>query len=250
MTLSLQDNNVGLNTGATWDFALSHRTPRTNWVASYSESTLTVQDALLLLRDGFVGFVAVDNNSFAAVSNRPPGQLINSGLFSDGGLFNGLSPEQINFVDAAPDQINLITGIAIPDLSDQVIINKRAQIAFNGRTGKSVFSVTGFNDKREFQETGQSENVYGISTSWRWNFTRRSSSIFRFSWRNTSQDSTGNNEDRLETLLRLDRRISDYFRISKGINGFVEYRFIDQSSNQAVGDFKENRFVAGINIIF
>jgi hypothetical protein len=198
------NNDVGTNTGDRWQSSLSYNTRRSIWTFNYSEDTVTTQQRLLEQQ------IFNNQNDF--------GEDI-------------LDPEAENF---APN---------LPNLTDEVFVTKRADLSVSFRTGKSNFNLNGYQEKREFEQSQNSEDVYGVSGSWGWNFTRRTNSNIRLLWQTTEgQNATA--DERFEALISITRNIHNY------LNGKVEYRFTDQSSDLADNGFTENRISASLNIRF
>lgn len=136
----------------------------------------------------------------------------------------------------------------LPTLTNEVFINKRADLSVSFRTGRSRFNFNGYRSRRTFQVSQNNEDVYGGSASWSWNFSRRSRSNIRLLWQKTNGQ-TGFSNQRYDATIGITRNIVN-FAGSKRVNGLVEYRYAEQSSNSASNQFTENRISASINMQF
>lgn len=201
------DNDIGLNTGGRWDSQLSYRTRRSNWSLSYSEATLTTQDLLL------------DQQIF--------------GSSTTGNSLRG-------------ERESVVRNSRLPTLTDEVFVEKSAEISVSFRTGKSDFSAEVFKTFRTFEETQNDEEVLGFNTNWNWQFSRKMSTNLSFGWEKTESDALSN--------TFLDKRIDFSAEITRNImsrlNGSIEYRYIDQSSDSDVNNYSENRLTANLSYQF
>ncbi len=192
------NNDIGLNNGERWQTSINYDSRNSIWSFNYSENTVTAQQVLL------------EQQVFTLVDQF--GETI----------LNPLTGQPLLF---ARD---------LPTLTDEVFITKRADLSVSFRTGKSFFTLNGYRERREFQESLNHEDVYGANTSWNWNFERRTSSNTRLLWQATEgQDST--KDQRFEASLGVTHNISRY------LNGRLQYRFINQQSDLAQNEFTENR---------
>ncbi len=206
-----RNNDVGTNTGSTYELSLSHQTRRTVWSARYFEDTTTVQT---VLADQQI-FVLLD-----AFGNPIP-----------------------NPVSGQP---NLI-AVDIPTLSDEVFVRKRGEVSFDGRTAFSTVSLTVFNEERKFQGSVDKDDVLGVTASWNWKFGKKTSSNLRVRWQRTDvnnpdsdvNNSRGDNEFS-EIAFAINRPLSRYF------NANLEYRFQKQKSDNPLDEFDENRVTASL----
>jgi hypothetical protein len=207
------NNDIGLNTGGngeTWDTALNYNTRRSVWTLSYNEQTTTTQEVLL------------DDQIFSvedAFGDR------------DVNLDGNLNPR-------------------LPSLTDDVFIAKRAQLSVSFRTGKSDLSANIFRTTRDFELSGNEEKVTGISGSWDWRFTRRSSLLLRSGWQKTESDGVDSFSDKLFNVSARATRnfITRLGGRSARLDGYLEYRFLDQNSDDNLNSYQENRVTAGLTL--
>ncbi len=199
------NNDIGLNTGDRWDTELNYTTRRSVWRISYSEDTLTTQQSLLDQQ--------VFNTSNGFGQQPTP-------------TFNGRN--------------NSLTS-----LTDEVFVTKTVDLSFSFRTGKSDIGADFFKTYRTFEQTGNEEEVMGISANWNWAFARRTHSSLRAGWQRTeSDDINAFSDDRFDVSVAVIRNI-----LSR-LNGSLEYRYVDQSSDDNLNNYSENRVTANISLQF
>lgn len=201
------NNDIGLNTGSTWNTQLNYHTRRSVWTLSYSEDTITTQQLLLeqqvfLVTDDF---------------NQPNQNIVSTQDF----FFNNRLPT-----------------------TNEVFVTKRADVSVSFRTGKSNISGNIFRTIRTFEQGRNDEEVTGLSASWSWQFARRTSSIIRSSWQKTEGDGVDAfSNNRFDVSLALTRNI--YSRLNgkleyrfvdlnsdDSLNDYSENRFIASLSLQ------------------
>lgn len=147
------------------------------------------------------------------------------------------------------------SNIALPTLTNQVIVRKQGQVSVSGVTGRSTLGLVLFHSRREFQVSLTRDTSIGAIASWGWRFTPRTNALLRLSWnRNTTENPLGLALNRRNNIydvsIRLTRNIGDYFNISKNMNGSLEYRHIRQDSSDPTVSYDENRIIALFNILF
>ena len=209
------NNEIGTNTGGngeTWNTALNYTTRRSVWTVSYNEQTTTTQQVLL--------------------------------------------DEQIFTVEDAfgdPD-VNLDGNLnpRLPSLTDEVFIAKRAALSVSFRTGKSDLSANIYRTTRDFEQSGNEEKVTGVSASWNWRYTGRTSFFLRSGWQKTESDGVDSFSDKLFNVSARATRnlIARLGGQSAQLNGYIEYRFIDQNSDDNLNSYTENRATAGLSLQF
>ena len=217
-------NDIGTNTGSTWETDFEFETKRSIWKASYSEDTTTTQSVLGETQ----AFTLVDRTT-GEVDTTP--------------------------VSGQPFQ----RDISLPNLVDEVFIRKRGEISFAYRTAKSDVTTTLFNESRTFQVTQRKDDVFGIMADWNWRFTRRTTFFTRSSWQQTKRETSllgvseefngdDSTDDRFDFSLGIKRRIP--FRFGKGseMNGLIEYRYQNQISDDDFNEFQENRISASLQL--
>ncbi len=223
--VTYRNNDIGTNTGSTWESHFEWKTKRATWTASYSEETTTVQTLLSESRP----FTLVD-----VVTGQPV----------------------IDPVTNQPFQ----RDISLPNLVDEVFIRKRGEISFAYRTGKSDIDIRLFNENRIFEVSGNKDDVFGASANLNWRFTRRSSFFARSTWQKTERKGSallsGNNtlnnsnfsDNRFDFSLGLSRRIPLRFGSNSEMNARIEYRYLNQTSDSEFNEFQENRISASLQM--
>ena len=136
----------------------------------------------------------------------------------------------------------------LPSLTDEVFVNKRADLSVSFRTGRSRLNFNAYRSRRTFQVSQNNETVFGGSAGWNWNFSRRSQSNIRLLWQQTD-GRDGTSDKRFEGVLGITRNIVN-FAESKRVNGRVEYRYVNQQSDLANNQFTENRISASLSMQF
>ena len=208
-TVTYSNNDIGLNTGDKWDVQLNYTTRRSIWNLSYSQDTLTTQQLLL------------DQQIFSVKD-----------AFGD---------QQDNIVLSQDSLFNT----RLPTLTDEVFITKRAELSVSFRTGKSDLSANVFKTIRTFEQSGNDEEVTGLSASWNWNFARRTSVLFRSNLQRTESDGDNSfSDDRFDFSVGVTRNIL------ARLNGVVEYRYTDQNSEDNLNSYSENRISANLSLQF
>jgi len=227
--VTYRNNDIGTNTGSTWESHFEWKTRRATWTASYSEETSTVQNLLSDARP-FTQVDATGQPVIDPVTNQP-----------------------------------FQRDISLPTLVDEVFISKRGEISFSYRTGKTDINARVFNVKRIFQVSGRKDDVFGASADLDWRFTRRTSFFARSSWQkrdrkgssllgsatniiSTVNNSSNFSDNRFDFSLGLIRRIP--FRLGKNsrMNARIEYRYLNQTSDSEFNEFQENRISASLQM--
>lgn len=223
-TTTYRNNDIGTNNGSTWETDFEFETKRSTWKASYSEDTTTIQTVLAETQT----FTLVDPATGQPAINPVTNQRIQR-------------------------------DISLPTLVDEVFIRKRGEISFAYNTGKSDINASVFNEKRTFQVSKNKDDIFGISANWNWHFTRRTSFFARSSWQKTKRttsslvldersDSSDSTDDRFDFSLGLTRRIPIRFGKGSQMNGRIEYRYLNQTSDDDFNEFQENRITASLQI--
>ncbi|WP_119628205.1 TIGR03016 family PEP-CTERM system-associated outer membrane protein [Methylocaldum marinum] len=134
-----------------------------------------------------------------------------------------------------------------PDLTNEVITRERAQIGVSGHTAKTTLTLTGYQENREYQFSGD-QDVLGFTTALSWRFTERTRSLFRFLWQSTDSQGTGAVRDSENRFFMVS--VSVYRNIWTNLTGSLEFRHFQQMSNRAENEYQENRVTAGLNMRF
>ncbi|WP_305908433.1 TIGR03016 family PEP-CTERM system-associated outer membrane protein [Methylomarinum sp. Ch1-1] len=234
------NNDIGTNTGDRWQSSLRYNTRRSVWTFNYSEDTFTTQQILLQQQTGT--FADLFGISYSDFLNQTTGASTAERLSQ----FLGIPVENVSepLVNAVDNGLNNLTFAAdLPTLTDEVFISKRADLSVVFSTGKSVFNLSGYRERREFEVSQNQEDILGFSGSWNWNFARRTSSNIRFLWQSTEGfDAT--EDRRFEATVGVTRNLFSY------LNGRVEYRYLTQQSDLSDNEFSENRISASLSMRF
>jgi len=132
----------------------------------------------------------------------------------------------------------------IPTLTDEVIERKLSNLSFSYFTGKSQFGVNGFLEDRNFQQSRDSETVIGINGIWSWQFAPRTNAFFSPGWQSINRDSPSTTDNRYDIAIGMNRMITNR------LTGSLEYRHLNQSSDEPVNAFQENRATASLFLSF
>jgi len=136
-------------------------------------------------------------------------------------------------------------NIRLPSLTNEVFITKNADISVSFRTGKSNLSADLYQTRRVFQQSGNRETVTGISASWNWRFSNRTQFLLSSNWQQTrSKGTTPFSDQRFNVKLAVTRNI--FARL----NGKIDYRFVDQNSDDHLNTYSENRISANLLLQF
>ncbi|WP_431064394.1 TIGR03016 family PEP-CTERM system-associated outer membrane protein [Methylotuvimicrobium sp.] len=146
--------------------------------------------------------------------------------------------EPINDADGNP----ILFNIALPNLIDDVFVRRRGQLSYSYRTGKSILSANVFTERRTFQESQVEDEVYGIRGTWMWRFMPRTNTFLSSGYQVTDTDFSTDN--RFDMAFRVQRSIL------RQLNGNIEYRYINQSSNTNINSFDENRVTLNLMAFF
>ena len=206
---SFFNNNVGTNTGGRFQLSLEHQTRRTVWGARYFEDTTTSQD-ILANQQVFAVVDAFGNPILNPVSGQP----------------------------------NTIT-VDVPTLTDEVLVRKRSEASFTGRTALSTVSLRVYNENRHFQESDDKDDVLGADGSWNWRLGKRTSSNVRARWQKTNANNSGSggrsDNEFTQIAVGVNRSLSRYFTAN------LEYQFQKQNSDNPLDEYDENRVTASLN---
>jgi len=140
----------------------------------------------------------------------------------------------------------LLRAIDQPILTNEVITRRRGQASFSGGTAKSTVTLTGYQEDRNYQFSGD-QDVLGFTASWRWQFAARTQSLFYFVWQaiDNRNPISGNADNKFMTVsLALNRRIW------AELIGSLELRHMQQDSNRSENEYDENRITASLLMRF
>ena len=94
---------------------------------------------------------------------------------------------------------------------------------------------------RVFQLSGNNEKVRGLSATWNWNFASKTSAYIRPLWQQTTDSSPVNTKSN-----RYDLSIGINRSITNRINGLLEIRHVNQTSDLNSNEYQENRATASL----
>ena len=213
-TTTYRNNDIGTNTGSTWQTDLRYNTRRSVWSLTYNEDTTTTQQ-VLLERQFFV-LQDPDNSNLLI---RDPQTNLPLLFFQD-----------------------------IPTLTDDVFVRKRGDLTYSFRSGKGTLSATAFTERRTFQTTKNQDDVYGITGFLGWSYSPRLNTQLSSSWQNIDTNAaigsgsvTGPVKSQFfDVSFRVQRNIA------RNISGNIEYRYLSQSSDSNALEYDENRISIGL----
>ncbi|CAA9889371.1 conserved hypothetical protein [Candidatus Methylobacter favarea] len=167
-----RDNQIGLNTGKTWQTSLNYRTRRSIWALTHDNDTITTQEILSQLpifqvQDPFGNIIP--NPVISQQFQRPPN---------------------------------------IPTLTNEVIVRKTWNFSVSFNTGKSTISANAFNEDRVFQVTGNNEKVRGFNATWNWRFASKTSAYIRPGWQHIERALNSTQDDRYDIAIGMNRSIT------------------------------------------
>lgn len=132
--------------------------------------------------------------------------------------------------------------ISLPTLTDDVFVRRRGDLSYAFRTGKSVWSANVYTERRTFQLSQEKDEVYGISGTWMWRMMPLTNTFLRSSYQITDTDFSKDN--RFDVSFRVQRSIM------RQLNGNIEYRYINQSSDNNINQYDENRITLNVMAFF
>lgn len=212
LEVTYRDREVGTNPGGSWDAKFSHRTRRSTWNASYTETTTTTQEELL---DDNIIFRGVDAAGRSIYENTETGET---------------------FINPPSGEIFSPT--------DEVFIRKRTQLSTSLRTGKSNINAGVYSEKREFQAAGDDEDIVGGNISWSWQFAPRTESVLSSGWQQTAFRSSTREDERFDLTLGISRSFSREAR------GSLNYTYYENDSSLSSSSYEENRISAQVYFSF
>jgi hypothetical protein len=210
--ITYQHKDIGTNTGDSWQSNFNYRTNKAVMNFTYVTDTTTTQQILS------------DQQVFTSVDSF--GQTI------------------IDPVTNQPAEYNTSN----PNLVDDVIVRKSGNLSYSYRTGKSTFNANLLNERRNYQLSGNRDDVWGISGSWNWQAVSRTNIYLRPEWQHTK--TTDTKTDRYDFSLGVNRNIPVNISKHTLMQGQLEYRYINQISDQEENDYIENRFTASLFLTF
>lgn len=214
-SVTYQNKDVGLNTGNSWNANLNYRAKQAGINFTYTQDTTTVQQVLaeqqIFNLTDPFGNVVID-----PVTQQPQQRIIN-----------------------------------LPNLTDDVIISKQANLLFTFQTGKSYYNASVYNTRRTYQLSDAQDNVYGASAGWRWQFEPRLNFYLQPLWQSTDNSGlTSSGNQRYDVALGLTRSVPINLGRPLLMNSSLEFRHVEQKSDLSTNDYTENRATANFAVRF
>jgi len=200
------DRAVGVKTGSVWSSSLSHSTRRTKWQASYLEDVSNLQRLDIIGEQAFVQFDA-----------------------------------QGNLVTDPITGIPVIVTTDVFGLTDEEFLRKRANISYTLTAGKNMLSFSPYRESREYEVSGNKEDVLGTVIAWDWRFAPKTRSVFSLNW----QDRKFNTANRDDALWRISLGL--YKDLRPGFNASVEYHYLERNSMVQSNEYRENQLQVNIS---
>jgi hypothetical protein len=169
---TFRKNDIGLNSGKTWQTALNYHTSHSTWSLTHDNDTTTAQEILLQQRTFNVQDSA-GNTIFDPVTNQA-----------------------------------IQRSISLPTLTNDVIVRQKWNFSASYNTGKSTIGANAFNEDRTFELTGNTQTVKGISATWDWQFATKTSAYVRPLWQQTEGGVTNSKSDRYDFTVGINESIT------------------------------------------
>ena len=129
------------------------------------------------------------------------------------------------------------------ELTDEVFVRKNTSAFIVRRKGNSDVSLRIFDEKREYQSSGNEEKSYGASLGGRARLAARLDGHTSFYWQ--KHQLNGDSESTLQYfVIGLDKEISS------DINLALDYRYSSQERDSLDSDYIQNMLHLGINVLF
>lgn len=209
------------NLGSSWNGSFQHRTKNSTWTVSYNTVTTTLQQL-----------------------------LANQAIFTTPTDANGNPTGEATANDRPTD---------LPNFTNGVIINKRAQASATWFFSKNSFQAT-INQSNLSYSTGsyRDQDILSLTASWSYRFNPRMTSTIQGSWQNSSYQTTGKiaskgDSEYLTASLSLSRQLSSF---ATGTLQFSHYQ-VDSNNllNAAnilgnLGSYSSSQVTASLNLAF
>lgn len=153
-----------------------------------------------------------------------------------------LTSQVIGVIDPS-GQVALV-NVTFPTLTTDTFIRKRYQLGMTREHKQLDMRLQVFDEQREFQSSGDEEEIYGGDFSLGWQFASRTSTGITGSWQRRDFHASDRQDDLWFVALRASRQIS------QRISGTLEYRRAARESNESLEGYDENRVSARVNIQF
>lgn len=197
--------------GSTYALNFRHRTRRTTWSLSYSEDVTSARTQALV--------------AFGALP-----------------VFNLLICDPR--IDPTCQPVGIIV-LSSPQLVNETFVTKRWEGNIAVNTGKSVVTLTSFNDTRTSQLNSINDyRQYGLGATWNYRLAPRTSSDVTTLWTRSTLVNGGREDDLWNIRLGLNHQ----FRPK--LFGSLNFRHTVRSTNEVIGDYRENAVSATVNMTF
>ncbi|BBJ22891.1 TIGR03016 family PEP-CTERM system-associated outer membrane protein [Candidatus Nitrotoga sp. AM1P] len=226
--------------GTTYMLRASHRTRRSAWSLNYNQDITTTRDQFFIPpttdTENFLNQLWMSNIPDPVMRQQTVENFIRD---------NGLSASIF-------DPVNFLTN--------QFFLQKRLQasVAFSGARNTLVFSI--FHMLREAQTLGDVNDASIIGTSniglnrnikqiggnalWNWKIGPRTNANVGVMYLKSSLLATGREDDTKTFRAGLTRQLQPK------LNGAVNFRHIERTSNQIGSDYRENALIASLSMRF
>jgi hypothetical protein len=207
--------------GTTFNSIIKHQTRTTLWTSSYITTTGTVQQLLTNL------------STFTSPTD--------------------LAGNPIGDTTAN----NRITYL--PNLTNDVIISKRASLSVSCFTSKTNFTILGFHNNISYElSSSRPQDIYGFNATWNWRFAKKMNASLQGSWQ-MSQNIAGStllinngNTEFMNASIIITRQVSSF------ITAYLQYSYYHSNSNNlnntgnsiSLGNYDANRVTASLNVRF
>ncbi len=136
-----------------------------------------------------------------------------------------------------------VIEISYPVLAAEVFLRRRGTLSWSYRTGRSVLSLGYYDERREYQATGEKERLRGGRAGWEWRLARRTRSTVAYTQQ--LRDRRGGGEDRFRhaswTLSR---------RMRPDLSGTLTLRHVRRDGDGAVREYRQNVITLGVTATF
>ncbi len=209
---TFRDNDKGLNAGQTWQTALNYNTRRSMWSLTHNNDTTTTQSILSELQI-FTQRDAFGNIVLDPITNQP-----------------------------------IQRALYLNTLTDDVIVRKMWNFSVSFSAGRSTLAANAFTEDRVFQITGNHQQVNGINANWSVRVGAQTTAYISPHWQQTDRASTltsaATQDNRYDVAIGLTQSIT------RQINGRLEFRHLNQTSDLTTNSFQENRATANLLMRF
>lgn len=138
----------------------------------------------------------------------------------------------------------ILTPIDAETITNEVIVRNTFRGAMDWQRQRSDLGLTVFNEQRTFQVSGNEETVFGFGARAGHRLSRKTNVSVDTDWQLTELGSGGLDRTRWTTGVSLTHRFH------RNLNGTFSYRYQDQSSDDPLNEFTENRATARVSLDF